>query len=398
MSNSPNISIYVHWPYCKSLCPYCDFNSHLASGIDHALWLKAYIREIEHFTNTIRGKYIQSIFFGGGTPSLMEPGTVEGIIDKLSAIGQIDDNTEINIEANPTSYEVEKFKQFKSAGINRISLGVQALNDKDLSALGREHSAWQALKAVESASNIFDRYSFDLIYYRPGQALKSWELELQEALKYAGEHISLYQLTIEKGTPFYGQHKQGKLILPDGEVAANMYDLTTDMLTSKGLMRYEISNYALEGKECRHNLAYWHYDEYLGIGPGAHSRLHNFDVNDLLGDEATKVNAIMMHHAPDKWLNCILDNGAAIQKNSVLSSQEVIEEMVMMGLRLEEGISIQDIENFTKLRIDQIINMQIMHQYIDNGYMRYDNNKIALTSKGLIVHNHIVPRIMLDIT
>lgn len=388
-----NISIYIHWPYCKSLCPYCDFNSHIADSIDHSLWLQAYIKELDYFAHHIKGKYIQSIFFGGGTPSLMKPLIVEGIIKKLHMLGTLDDNTEITIEANPTSYEVDKFKQFKAAGINRISLGVQALNDKDLQALGRQHSATQALKAVESASNIYDRYSFDLIYCRPGQDVKSWEEELTKALGYARDHISLYQLTIEKGTPFYSQHKQGTLILPETDVAATMYELTNDILDGKDLKRYEISNYAKEGMECRHNLAYWHYDEYLGIGPGAHSRLHLYE-----SSAAPKISAMMMYHTPKKWIDTILDGRPAVQQQHILQEQEVIEEVLMMGLRLAEGLSIKFIESISGRQINDIINLSILQQYIDNGYMLYQDGNISLTSRGLIVHNYIVPRILLDIS
>lgn len=392
------ISVYIHWPYCKSLCPYCDFNSHLADEIDHNLWLKAYIKEIEHFTHVLQNKYIQSIFFGGGTPSLMDPMIAEGVIDKLSRLGKIDEYTEINIEANPTSYEMEKFKQFRSAGINRISLGVQALNDKDLLALGRQHSARQALKAVESASSIFERYSFDLIYCRPGQNVSLWEAELRQALTYARDHLSLYQLTIEKGTPFYSQHKQGKLILPENDIAANMYEITTNILAEQNLARYEISNYAVAGQECRHNLAYWHYDEYLGIGPGAHSRLHQYNKIRNQNAHQRQISAMMMHHTPQKWLNNILENGSAVQQLNPLSRQEIVEEVLMMGLRLETGISTEHIESITSQKIENILNMPTVKQYSDNGYLHYLDNNIRLTSQGLIVHNYIVPRIMLDIT
>ena len=400
------ISIYVHWPYCKSLCPYCDFNSHIGSNIDHPLWLAAYEKEIAFFHDKINGRYIQSIFFGGGTPSLMQPQTIEGIINKLASIGIIDDNTEITMEANPTSYEEAKFKQFKAAGVGRISLGVQALNDQDLIALGRKHSAKEALQAVESASNIFQRFSFDLIYCRPEQNIQSWEDELHKALSFARDHISLYQLTIEKGTQFYSEFKRGKLILPDDDIAASMYDITMDILADCNIKRYEISNYATQGQECRHNLAYWHYDEYLGIGPGAHSRLHSEDQhhvtkclkNDVsrhVTKDATKIEALMMHHAPDKWLKSVLDGTHAVQQRTTLSQHEVIEEILMMGLRLEQGVSVDKIERVTATNISDILNKKAIEQYSDNGYLEYTDEYLRLTSRGLAVHNYIVPRIIL---
>ncbi len=286
------ISIYIHWPFCLSLCPYCDFNSHVSNSINHTAWLEAYKKELSYFADRIAKRPVRSIFFGGGTPSLMEPTTILGIIAAISDIAIVDKNTEITLEANPTSYELEKFKEFKTAGINRVSIGVQSLRNERLLSLGRKHSAQNALDAIKSAATLFDKYSFDLMYATQNQDLKTWQDELKEAMGFARGHISLYQLTIEKGTPFFRLYKDKKLILPSNDEAADMYEWTNDYLQQNQYKRYEISNYAVSGHECLHNLCYWNYDEYIGIGPGAHSRLHNKD----------GIVALMMTNKPQAWI------------------------------------------------------------------------------------------------
>ena len=290
MSN--NISIYVHWPFCLAKCPYCDFNSHVAETINHDVWLKSYLQELDYFSSIFGGKYIKSIFFGGGTPSLMEPRVVQGIIEKISSLAIINNNTEITLEANPTSFEINKFKEFRTSGINRVSIGVQALKNKDLLKLGRQHDTGAARQAIIQANNIFDKVSFDLIYARSDQTLKEWQMELMEACELASGHISLYQLTIEKGTAFYKLFHDGKLSLPNNDLAAQMYEWTTEYLATQGYTRYEISNYAKDSYECVHNLTYWNYQSYLGIGPGAHSRIIS----------KNSVCSIMMYHNPAKVL------------------------------------------------------------------------------------------------
>lgn len=386
---SKPFSLYIHWPFCLSLCPYCDFNSHIASTIDHSRWLESYKTELEHYKEHIRGRKIQTIFFGGGTPSLMDPRTVEGILKHASKICEIPDDCEITLEANPTSYEADKFRDFKNAGINRVSLGVQSLRDERLHSLGRKHSAGEAISAIESAREIFDRYSFDLIYALPDQTLRDWEQELLEARNYIKDHISLYQLTIEKGTPFYKEHKDGRLILPENEIAASMYRQTRDILGELGLQAYEISNYSKLGGECRHNLAYWHYDEYVGIGPGAHSRIHKNK-----GADGGSVEAIMTFHSPDKWLSIIGQNGNGIQQRNSLTKAEIIEEIMMMGLRLREGIEIGFIERLSGLQFDDIVEKQNLDIYTQNGYIKIDGGVIKLTERGVLMHSYIVPRII----
>ena len=260
-----DISVYIHWPFCKSKCPYCDFNSHVRETIEIDKWNQAYLIEIENNRENLLEKNIVSIFFGGGTPSLMPSFIISNIIDKLSNVANINEKTEITFEANPTSVESQKFKEFALAGINRVSLGVQSFNEDDLKFLGREHSLTEALEAIEIAKKNFKRYSFDLIYALPNQTLKAWENELKSALKFADKHLSLYQLTIEKGTPFYGLYKKKKFTIPNENLAKDFYDSTQDIMNNLSLPAYEISNHAAMGEECRHNMAYWQYDEFIGI-------------------------------------------------------------------------------------------------------------------------------------
>lgn len=377
------IAIYIHWPFCLSKCPYCDFNSHVSDSIDIEAWEEAYMKEIESYSYKIQNLNISSVFFGGGTPSLMPAKLVEKIINKLASFGKITTDTEITLEANPTSVEAQKFIDFKSAGINRISIGVQSLRAGDLKFLGREHNVTEALSAIELARKTFDHYSFDLIYARPGQSLKAWQEELKDTMKIAGGHISLYQLTIEKGTPFYKKHFKGDFILPDNDIAADMYNFTNEYLSDNGYNLYEISNYAKKGEECRHNLSYWHYDEYIGIGPGAHSRIHD-----------NGIKAVMNIHAPSKWLEEVKMNGSGIQKNESLTKQEIIEEILMMGLRLKTGINDKRLCELTHSLFKDVINQDHLKQYIELGFLDLTNNQLRLTDKGLLMHSYIVPRLI----
>ncbi|MFO7482571.1 radical SAM family heme chaperone HemW, partial [Oceanibaculum nanhaiense] len=292
-SRTPDsLAVYVHWPFCRSKCPYCDFNSHVSASIDHARWRAALLREIDHYADRTLGRTVSSIFFGGGTPSLMEPATAAAVIEHIGKRWRLDAGVEITLEANPTSVEAALLAGFRSAGVNRVSLGVQALNDADLHFLGREHSAREALDAVAIAARLFDRFSFDLIYARPGQTVEAWEAELRQALSHAAGHISAYQLTIEEGTPFHLRHARGEFRIPDEDTGAALYEATQDVLEQAGLPAYEISNHARPGEESRHNLAYWRYADYAGIGPGAHGRL-----TLAQGKIATR-----QHRAPQIWL------------------------------------------------------------------------------------------------
>jgi putative oxygen-independent coproporphyrinogen III oxidase len=321
--------VYVHWPFCLSKCPYCDFNSHVRhAAIDEDRFARAFAREIETTAARVPGRQVSSIFLGGGTPSLMRPETVGAVLDAIAKHWRLDDGVEITLEANPTSVESARFAGYRAAGVNRVSLGVQALDDASLKQLGRLHSAREALDAVAIARKAFERYSFDLIYARPDQTPDMWAAELQLAINEAAEHLSLYQLTIEEGTPFFGLYAAGKLKMPNEATARALYDVTQEVCARHGLPAYEISNHARKGAECQHNLVYWRGEEYAGIGPGAHGRL------DINGSR----HATMAEKRPEAWLMRVEANGHGVITNDVLNSAERADEFLLMGLRLVEGI------------------------------------------------------------
>ncbi|NEW94956.1 radical SAM family heme chaperone HemW [Rhodopseudomonas sp. BR0M22] len=331
-SSDPAFGVYVHWPFCLSKCPYCDFNSHVRhAAIDEERFARAFAREIETTAARIGPREVTSIFLGGGTPSLMQPQTVGAILDAIGKHWRVAPDAEVSLEANPTSVEATRFRGYRAAGVNRVSLGVQALDDASLKALGRLHSAEEALKAVAIAKSAFDRYSFDLIYARPGQTAAMWEAELRYAIGEAAEHLSLYQLTIEPDTPFYALHKAGKLPTPDETEARALYDVTQSVCAELGLPAYEISNHARPGAECRHNLIYWRGQEYAGIGPGAHGRL---DIGNVRYATATEKR-------PESWLMRVEATGHGLIADERLTSEERADEFLLMGLRLAEGIDPQ---------------------------------------------------------
>jgi putative oxygen-independent coproporphyrinogen III oxidase len=327
--SSEAFGVYVHWPFCLSKCPYCDFNSHVRhSAIDEARFARAFATEIATTAPRVRGRTVSSIFFGGGTPSLMQPATIAAILDAIAQHWSIAPDVEVTLEANPTSVEAARFRGYRAAGVNRVSLGVQALDDAALRDLGRLHSADEALAAVELARTIFARYSFDLIYARPGQTPDAWAAELGRAIAHAGEHLSLYQLTIEPDTPFAQLHAAGKLAVPDEDRGRALYDATQEVCASAGLPAYEISNHAQPGAECRHNLVYWRAHEYAGIGPGAHGRL---DVDGQRRATATEKR-------PESWLLRVEGFGHGITSDEPLTDEQRGDEFLLMGLRLAEGI------------------------------------------------------------
>ncbi len=329
MSLTSPFAVYVHWPFCLSKCPYCDFNSHVRhGGVDEARFLRAYETEIAATAARVPGRTVSSIFFGGGTPSLMQPSTVQTILDCIGKHWSVAPDVEVTLEANPTSVEATRFRGYRAAGVNRVSLGVQALDDTALKELGRLHTAQEALDAVAVARSIFDRYSFDLIYARPHQSLDAWAAELKRAIAEAAEHLSLYQLTIEPDTPFFGLHKAGKLIVPDEDLARDLYDLTQTICSKAGLPAYEISNHARPGAECRHNLVYWRGHDYAGVGPGAHGRL---TIDDRRVATATDKR-------PEAWLMRVEETGTGFTVDEKLTSGEAADEYLLMGLRLAEGI------------------------------------------------------------
>jgi len=329
MTLTSPFAVYVHWPFCLSKCPYCDFNSHVRhGGIDEARFVRAFEAEIAATAARVPGRSVGSIFFGGGTPSLMQPCSVQAILDAIARHWSIAPDAEITLEANPTSVEASRFRGYRTAGVNRISLGVQALDDAVLKELGRMHTVDEALAAVALARSIFPRYSFDLIYARTRQTLQSWGVELWRALDQVGDHLSLYQLTVEPETPFFALHGAGKLTLPDEDLARDFYDLTQAICAEAGLPAYEISNHARPGGECRHNLVYWRGHDYVGVGPGAHGRL-------TLGGRRF---ATETEKRPESWLMRVEATGSGLIADEKLSASETADEYLLMGLRLAEGI------------------------------------------------------------
>jgi len=331
MTNRPNapFAVYVHWPFCLSKCPYCDFNSHVRhGGIDEARFVRAYEREIATTAERIGARTVSSVFFGGGTPSLMQPSSVQAILDAIAKNWRLAPDAEITLEANPSSVEAARFRGYRAAGVNRVSLGVQSLDDAVLKELGRLHSAQDAIEALAVARSIFPRYSFDMIYARPRQTLQAWAAELKRALGEAADHVSLYQLTIEPDTPFSALHAAGKLTIPNEDLGRDLYDLTQSICADAGLPAYEISNHARPGAECRHNLIYWRGHEYAGIGPGAHGRLN-------IGPRRY---ATETERRPETWLMRVLATGDGLTVDEALTPGERADEYLLMGLRLAEGI------------------------------------------------------------
>jgi putative oxygen-independent coproporphyrinogen III oxidase len=327
MSTTP-LGVYVHWPFCKSKCPYCDFNSHVRDGIEQVRWRAALLKELEQAAREAPDRRVETMFFGGGTPSLMEPATVAALIARARQLWDSAPDVEITLEANPTSVEASRFAELAEAGVNRVSLGLQALDPAALTFLGREHSVDEALEALAIARRHFARYSFDLIYARPGQTREAWAAELDRALGLAGDHLSLYQLTIERGTKFFTEHARGAFVLPGEDDAAAMYEHTQSRLTIAGLPAYEISNHARPGAACRHNLIYWRYQDYVGIGPGAHGR---FAVG--AAKQATRRAS-----GPEAWLDAVERNGHGTAETASVEGRDLVEEALMMGLRLADGI------------------------------------------------------------
>ncbi len=365
--------IYVHWPFCAAKCPYCDFNSHVSETIDHAAWRDAYAREIAFYADLTKGRTVTSVFFGGGTPSLMAPETARLVVDEIQRHWRISNDCEITLEANPTSVEIGKFRDFKNAGINRVSMGVQSLIEKDLSFLGRKHDAGEARAAIETAAMVFDRYSFDLIYARPGQSVAAWEAELGEALTMAGDHLSMYQLTIEKGTPFYMSHARGDFKIPDEELAGDLYEATQEIMAVAGMPAYEISNHAKPGGESRHNMTYWRYTDYVGIGPGAHGRVTQDGVK-----QATRG-----HRAPDIWMEKVFAHGHGAHDFEMLPAMDRFTECLMMGLRLAEGVPIARLEHEAGAAFADLIDAKKIAALQAEHLIDYDGAIIRATDAGM---------------
>lgn len=383
-----SLALYIHWPFCLKKCPYCDFNSHVRKVIDQRRFARALIQELRHEAESLNqeGKrHLTSIFFGGGTPSLMEPQIVAALIEEAGQLFTLDPTPEITLEANPTSVEREKFRAFHQAGINRVSIGIQSLREEALKALGREHSVTQARQALELARDIFPRLSFDLIYARPHQTPQDWKAELKEALALTADHLSLYQLTIEPGTIFETLYRQGKITLPSDDLAAELYQLTEAEAASSGLYSYEVSNYARPGCESRHNLAYWRYENYLGIGPGAHSRL------TLQG----KHYAIKRHRAPEPWAELVEAKGVGTREKTLLSRQDQAREMLLMGLRLKEGLSLIRFEKQIGRPLHEYLDQEIFKACLEENYLQLDQDTLCATPEGRLRLELILSRLLL---
>jgi putative oxygen-independent coproporphyrinogen III oxidase len=373
------VGIYIHWPFCLSKCPYCDFNSHVSGAVDQKEWSKAFVLELGRYHEDCPEVVVSSVFFGGGTPSLMEPELVETILTCIAELWGFTKDVEITLEANPTSVEAGKFRDFRSAGVNRLSVGIQSLNDGDLRRLGRLHSASEALKALEIAQNTFLRVSFDLIYARQDQSLEDWRAELSRGLSFGTEHLSLYQLTIEDGTAFGKLHAIGKLDgLPIDDLSADMYFMTQELCENAGLPAYEVSNHSKPCAQSNHNLTYWRGGDFIGIGPGAHGRI------TAAGSRfATETNL-----SPDFWLKAALSGSGESLRNE-LDQHEIALEYLMMSLRLGEGLDLRSLGALDK----SLLNNDKVSELVGSGHLVQEGDRLIATTTGRMVLNSIISEI-----
>jgi putative oxygen-independent coproporphyrinogen III oxidase len=374
LARPDDLALYVHWPFCLAKCPYCDFNSHVRDRIDQTRFATALRRELATEAERLGPRRLTSVFFGGGTPSLMDPSTVAALLDDATRYFDPVDDLEITLEANPTSIEAGRLADFRAAGVNRVSIGIQSLDESDLRMLGRQHSANEAIAALALARRLFPRVSFDLIYARPGQDLPRWRAELRAALAIAADHLSLYQLTIEPATQFEVLHRQGKIVLPDDDTAAALYDATEEECARAGLLAYEISNYARPGQESRHNLAYWRYLDYAGIGPGAHGRV-------TVGGS---LHATRRHRAPEPWAERVEQRGQGLTADEPVAPGERAREALLMGLRLSEGIDLARFEARTGRTLAQSVDSDVLTQCIAELYLTLTPDRLVATREGRI--------------
>ncbi len=378
LSPDPGFGVYVHWPFCAAKCPYCDFNSHVRhQPVDEARFAAAFDREMAAMRERTGPRGVSSIFLGGGTPSLMSPATVAAVLDAVARHWSVPDGIEVTLEANPSSVEAERFRGYRAAGVNRVSLGVQALNDPDLRFLGRLHNVNEALRAIGLARDIFPRMSFDLIYARPAQTLEAWEAELERAIDLAADHLSLYQLTIEEGTRFHALHAAGRIAMPDADTAADLYALTQEVTARRGLPAYEISNHARPGSESRHNLTYWRYGEYVGVGPGAHGRFL---------EKGRRVVTIA-ERSPETWINLVEARGHGVVDGEVLHRGEEADELLLMGLRLAEGIELDRYQRLAGRPIDEA-RLSVLQQ--EGLVTAVGNSRLRATAAGMVVLDALV--------
>ncbi|KQZ93947.1 coproporphyrinogen III oxidase [Mesorhizobium sp. Root157] len=378
LDRNPGFGVYIHWPFCAAKCPYCDFNSHVRhQPVDQERFARAFATELATMRARTGPREVTSIFLGGGTPSLMKPETVGAVLEAVAKNWTVPSGIEVTLEANPSSVEAERFRGYRAAGVNRVSLGVQALNDTDLRFLGRLHNVAEALHAIGLAREIFPRLSFDLIYARPGQRLDAWAAELEEAIGYAADHLSLYQLTIEEGTPFFKLHEAHKFEIPDADHAADLYALTQEITTACGLPAYEISNHARPGAESRHNLTYWRYGEYVGVGPGAHGRFV---------EGGTRIVTIA-EKMPETWAGLVEQKGHGIVDGEVLHRSEEADEFLLMGLRLVEGI---DLARYERLSGRGLSSTRLSILQEEGLVASIGNSRLRATPSGMIVLDALV--------
>ena len=378
-TNEEELSLYVHWPFCVSKCPYCDFNSHVRASIDQDAWLEALLADLAHEARLLPGRRLTSIFFGGGTPSLMDPSTVAALIEAAARHWSVSDELEITLEANPSSVEAARFADLAAAGVNRVSLGLQSLDDQALGFLGRAHSAAEGLEALDTAQRRFGRVSFDLIYALPGQTPEAWESMLSRALSFGTGHLSLYQLTIEPGTRLAALHAAGKFTPLGLDAAADLFELTAELTEAVGIPAYEISNHARPGEESRHNLTYWSYRNYAGIGPGAHGR--------RLGQRTVR------HRKPENFLSAVARNGHGISEEAPLSASEAAHEALVMGLRLAEGIQPKALAE--RIGVERLIDEAAAARLAALGFIETGDDRLRVTSAGRLLLDRILAEIAL---
>jgi len=374
------LALYVHWPFCVSKCPYCDFNSHVREAVDQDVWRAALLADLRHEATLLPGRKVSSIFFGGGTPSLMPPATVAAVIAEAEALWGVSADCEITLEANPNSVEVANFAALAAAGVNRVSIGVQSFDADVLAFLGRAHSGDEARRAIASAQAHFARVSFDLIYARPGQTLAAWEAELTDALGFGTGHLSIYQLTIEPGTRFATLAAKGDLVIPDGDAAADLFDATQAITRAAGLPRYEVSNHARPGEESRHNLTYWRYGDYAGVGPGAHGR--------------RLAQATERHKKPENFLSAVERNSHGLKQESELPAHERATEAMLMGLRLTEGVDLARVEARSGLGRDAFVDVNAVARLERQGLMRAEADRLRVTDAGILLLDSILSEVV----
>lgn len=380
----PPLALYIHWPFCVSKCPYCDFNSHVRDRVDARVWEEGLLRELEKAALTLEKRPLISIFFGGGTPSLMPPHIVRSLIHKAEALFGFSPNIEITLETNPNSFDRERFKEFKEAGVNRLSIGIQSFDAQALKFLERAHSLEEAYEALTSAQRIFNRVSFDLIYARPHQTLHMWENELRHALSFCPSHLSLYQLTFEEGTAFERRLKRGEINALSEDLSLTLYEKTQEIMEAHHLPAYEVSNHARISEESRHNLCYWQYEDYIGIGPGAHGRL------SMLHEGELKKHATQNIKLPEKWLESVQVKDHGTETKLILEKETMVEEALLMGLRLKTGVSLEKLQTLSEEHLRELLKKPSLNVLLNEGFLEKTSSHLRVLPKGMPILNALL--------